>query len=79
VYTAAGWWAIGETAGSFQRSADSRLRRSVSGQHSAESIPGARLVTLEDGGHLLVGHREELLTETTSFLEAQLGETGDWE
>jgi pimeloyl-ACP methyl ester carboxylesterase len=58
---------------------DDTLIPYVNGQHSAESIPSARLVTLEDGGHLLVGHREELLSETTAFLETQLSETGGWE
>jgi 2-hydroxy-6-oxonona-2,4-dienedioate hydrolase len=38
------------------------------GQHSAETIPGARLVTLPDGGHLLVGHYDEIHPEIVAFL-----------
>jgi 2-hydroxy-6-oxonona-2,4-dienedioate hydrolase len=38
------------------------------GQHSAETIPGARLVTLPDGGHLLVGHYDEIHPVVVDFL-----------
>jgi pimeloyl-ACP methyl ester carboxylesterase len=58
---------------------DDTLVPYANGQHSAETIPGARLVTLEDGGHFLVGHQEEMLAEMAALLEAQLNETGDWE
>lgn len=37
-------------------------------QHSAGHIPGARLVALEDGGHVPVDHLEQITTEVHNFL-----------
>jgi len=37
----------------------------------AERIPGARLVTLESGGHMLLGHEERIRAEIGEFLEQQ--------
>jgi 2-hydroxy-6-oxonona-2,4-dienedioate hydrolase len=38
------------------------------GQYSAETIPGARFITLPDGGHLLVGHYDEIHPVIVAFL-----------
>jgi len=38
------------------------------GEYSASQIPGAKLVTLEDGGHFLLGHYEEVNKSVTNFL-----------
>jgi 2-hydroxy-6-oxonona-2,4-dienedioate hydrolase len=38
-------------------------------KYTAEHIPGAKLVSFKTGGHLLVGHSEEVRAEVTSFLE----------
>jgi pimeloyl-ACP methyl ester carboxylesterase len=35
----------------------------------AESIPGAVLVTIESGGHMLLGHEERIRSEIMAFLE----------
>jgi pimeloyl-ACP methyl ester carboxylesterase len=41
-------------------------------QAMAAAIPGAKLVTIEDGGHLLLGHKDEVSAEISAFLEAAL-------
>jgi pimeloyl-ACP methyl ester carboxylesterase len=38
-------------------------------RYSAEHIPGARLILYPSGGHLLVGHMYEALSEVSSFLK----------
>lgn len=38
-------------------------------QSAAERIPGAKLVTIEDGGHMMLGHKEQIRSEIESFLE----------
>ena len=38
------------------------------GEYSAGQIPGAELITLEDGGHFLLGHYEEVNESVTGFL-----------
>jgi len=38
-------------------------------QSAAERIPGAKLVAIESGGHMLLGHEERIRLEITSFLE----------
>lgn len=40
------------------------------GQHTAESIPGARLVTLVHGGHMPVNHLAQIRDEIAAFLDA---------
>ena len=35
----------------------------------AERIPGAKLVTIESGGHMLLGHEERVRSEIGEFLE----------
>jgi pimeloyl-ACP methyl ester carboxylesterase len=42
------------------------------GRHSAERIPGADLITVPDGGHLLIRHHPELRERVGSFLDGQL-------
>ncbi len=38
-------------------------------RYSAEHIPGARLISFPTGGHLWVGHHEEILAEVAAFLK----------
>jgi pimeloyl-ACP methyl ester carboxylesterase len=38
-------------------------------QAMAERIPGAQLVTIESGGHMLLGQQERVRSEITAFLE----------
>ena len=37
-------------------------------QAAAERIPNARLVTIEDGGHMMLGHEQRIRSEIESFL-----------
>ncbi|HKE90557.1 MAG TPA: alpha/beta hydrolase [Gemmatimonadales bacterium] len=39
-------------------------------QYSAEHIPGARFIGYQSGGHLLVGHQQEITAEVVTFLRA---------
>ena len=36
---------------------------------AAERIPGAKLVTIEDGGHMMLGHEERIRSEIAAFLD----------
>jgi len=36
---------------------------------AAQRIPGAKLVTIEDGGHMLLGYEERIRSETAAFLD----------
>ena len=38
-------------------------------QSMAERIPGAKLVTIESGGHMLLGHEERVRSDIVQFLE----------
>jgi pimeloyl-ACP methyl ester carboxylesterase len=38
-------------------------------QSAAERISGAQLVTIENGGHMMLGHEEKIRSEIVSFLE----------
>jgi pimeloyl-ACP methyl ester carboxylesterase len=38
-------------------------------QSAAERIPGSELVTIEDGGHMLLGHEERVRSEIAAFLK----------
>jgi pimeloyl-ACP methyl ester carboxylesterase len=38
-------------------------------QAAAERIPGSKLVTIESGGHMLLGHEERIRSEIVAFLE----------
>jgi pimeloyl-ACP methyl ester carboxylesterase len=37
-------------------------------QSAAERIPGSKLVTIEDGGHMMLGHEERIRSEIVAFL-----------
>jgi len=54
--------------------ADDGLVPFADGQFAAKSIPGARLLALDTGGHLLAGCREELAPAITGFVLEQVGE-----
>lgn len=41
-------------------------------QGAAARIPEARLVTIADGGHMMLGHEERIRTEIASFLQDQV-------
>jgi pimeloyl-ACP methyl ester carboxylesterase len=51
---------------------DDPLTLYANAQSAAERIPGARLVTIEDGGHMLLGHEEEIRAEIAAFLSEHL-------
>jgi pimeloyl-ACP methyl ester carboxylesterase len=38
------------------------------GQYTADHIPGARFLAVPTGGHLLLGHQEEIRTQASAFL-----------
>lgn len=42
---------------------------------AAERIPGAKLVTIEDGGHMMLGHEELVRSEIAAFLD---GHASSW-
>jgi pimeloyl-ACP methyl ester carboxylesterase len=44
------------------------------GQHSAEQIPNAEFMTIEVGGHFLLGHYAEIRETTTAFLSQHQAE-----
>ena len=48
---------------------DDPLTLYVNAQAAAERIPDARLVTIEDGGHMLLGHEERVRSEIVTFLQ----------
>jgi pimeloyl-ACP methyl ester carboxylesterase len=37
-------------------------------ESAAEQIPGAKLVTIADGGHMMLGHEERIRSEIVAFL-----------
>ena len=47
---------------------DDPLTLYVNAKSMAERIPGAKLVTIESGGHMLLGHEERIRTEIVTFL-----------
>jgi 2-hydroxy-6-oxonona-2,4-dienedioate hydrolase len=49
---------------------DDRFQTIAAARHIAESVPGARLVTYPDGGHIWVGRDRELFAEINTFLHA---------
>ncbi len=53
--------------------ADDNLVPFADGQFAAKSIPGARLLALDAGGHLLLGRREELATAIAGFVSERVG------
>ena len=48
---------------------DDPLTLYVNAHAVAQRIPGARLVTIEDGGHMMLGHEEGIRSEIVAFLE----------
>ena len=48
---------------------DDPLSLYVNAQSMAEMIPEARLVTIESGGHMMLGHEERIRSEIVKFLE----------
>ncbi len=42
------------------------------GEHTANNVPGAELVVLESGGHLLVGQNARIKSEITNFLKQHI-------
>jgi pimeloyl-ACP methyl ester carboxylesterase len=48
---------------------DDPLTLYVNAQSAAQRIPGARLVTIEDGGHMLLGHEQRVRSEIAAFLD----------
>ena len=48
---------------------DDPLTLYVNAQSMAERVPGARLVTIESGGHILLGHEERIRSEIVVFLQ----------
>jgi pimeloyl-ACP methyl ester carboxylesterase len=48
--------------------ADDAYRTYDGARYGAEHIPNARFIGYSSGGHLLVGHQEEVMSEIASFL-----------
>lgn len=46
-------------------------------RYSAEHIPHARFIGYPSGGHALVGHYKEVMTETVSFLQTYAGQAAN--
>jgi pimeloyl-ACP methyl ester carboxylesterase len=53
---------------------DDPLTLYVNAQSMAERIPGAKLVTIESGGHMMLGHEARVRSEITGFLAAVFDE-----
>jgi pimeloyl-ACP methyl ester carboxylesterase len=53
---------------------DDPLTLYVNAESMAKEIPGAKLVTIESGGHMLLGHEERIRTEIVTFLAGILDE-----
>ena len=47
---------------------DDALISFTQGQYTAQNIPGARLIELQSGGHLLIGQQEKVRSEVEEFL-----------
>jgi len=53
---------------------DDPLTLYANAEAAAERIPAARLVTIEDGGHMMLGHQERVRSEIVYFLANVLDE-----
>jgi pimeloyl-ACP methyl ester carboxylesterase len=53
---------------------DDPLTLYANAKAAAERIPGAKLVTIEDSGHMLLGHQERVRSEIVTFLAGVLDE-----
>jgi pimeloyl-ACP methyl ester carboxylesterase len=51
---------------------DDALVDFANGQHTADAIPDAEFIVLEDGGHFLMGHFEQLREQVDEFLNRKL-------
>lgn len=51
---------------------DDALVDFANGKHTAETIPGAEFIVLEDGGHFLLGHFDQLRQRVEAFLEREV-------
>lgn len=49
---------------------DCLFRTARAARYSADHIPGARLVSFPEGGHLWVGHQDQVMAEIASFLRS---------
>ena len=49
---------------------DDRFGTFAAAQHIAATVPGARMVSFETGGHILAGHDAELFARVDAFLRA---------
>jgi pimeloyl-ACP methyl ester carboxylesterase len=52
-------------------SRDDTLVPFLNGEHSAAEIPTAKLLAFETGGHLLLGHSDEIRRQIDGFLQAE--------
>lgn len=55
-------------------SRDDQLNPFSFGEYSAQHIPGAQLMALPSGGHLLLGHHAEVRTRVNAFLQENVAE-----
>ena len=51
---------------------DDTLVNSSHGKYAAQNIPNARVITLEQGGHLLMGQHRRVRSEISTFLESNI-------
>lgn len=49
---------------------DDRFQTLAAARHLAESIPNARLLTFPEGGHVWVGHNDEVIAAINEILVA---------
>jgi pimeloyl-ACP methyl ester carboxylesterase len=52
---------------------DDPLTLYANAKAAADRIPGSRLITIEDGGHMLLGHEERVRSEIVTFLKVHTG------
>ncbi len=48
---------------------DDTLVNPTHSEYAASKIPDAKVITLESGGHILMGHHERIRTEIVKFLK----------
>jgi 2-hydroxy-6-oxonona-2,4-dienedioate hydrolase len=48
--------------------ADDSLQPVSHGEYTAQNVPGAKFLKFESGGHLLIGHFDEVRSETADFI-----------
>jgi hypothetical protein len=63
----------------FQSLEDDFYRTFAAARFIASKIPGARLLTYATGGHIWVGHDEELFAEVDAFIRKnQFGQSSEF-